>query len=444
MNPDEHTPGTVIARQYELVRRILSHLPMKDLKVFSSVCKLWHDAAKQERLSPSRQCPRLVSWRGSAQKLDYYLIAEPLASPVHEDLNTFLKKYYYWNCPVDPSVALTISVGEPEGEDIDQQSFLVDCVKLESVLPPGCRAVSISSGGVVIGGDAERDHPLEIENLGQKVIPASGTMLFPKVRGVDIVPFTLSETTSGTRLANDIRATCDHQLTDEEFDWAVQRHFLGKHEHDDKVKCVLFMSNILDYPSTSLLIQSIVRRQEGKVTIGGCVGSLARNSDIDSGQDMAAMLAEMASYREESPNSYAKTVGLAFMGDNVEAASILLSRDIKSPGGVEKELQKLKDCGLNERQSCAFMFACCGRGRNFYRNKGNVESAAFYKMFPNTPLLGIFGGGEIGFTHIPGSIKPKETFNDVKRRKLDAKQPISLNEFSHSFTTVFVLISFKR
>jgi hypothetical protein len=29
---------------------------------------------------------------------------------------------------------------------------------------------------------------------------------------------------------------------------------------------------------------------------------------------------------------------------------------------VMSELQKLKDCGISEDNSFAFMFACCGRG----------------------------------------------------------------------------------
>ena len=39
------------------------------------------------------------------------------------------------------------------------------------------------------------------------------------------------------------------------------------------------------------------------------------------------------------------------------------SRKVKGEKKVLAELQKLKDCGIPEENSFAFMFACCGRGR---------------------------------------------------------------------------------
>lgn len=55
--------------------------------------------------------------------------------------------------------------------------------------------------------------------------------------------------------------------------------------------------------------------------------------------------------------------------------------------------------------SVGLMFACVGRGRDHYRGKRNVESAAFRRHFPKTPLLGYFGNGEIGFKLLPGKGK---------------------------------------
>jgi Uncharacterized protein conserved in bacteria len=53
--------------------------------------------------------------------------------------------------------------------------------------------------------------------------------------------------------------------------------------------------------------------------------------------------------------------------------------------------------------SIGLMFACVGRGRHHYQGKRNVESAAFRRHFPRTPLLGYFGNGEIGFKLLPGN-----------------------------------------
>ena len=128
---------------------------------------------------------------------------------------------------------------------------------------------------------------------------------------------------------------------------------------------------------------------------------------------------------EQNPNSdYSKTVGMCFLGDNVKAASVLLTSQMDTKGKVEAELSKLKSCELSESNSIAFMFACCGRvsnlpfhvltyflsysnskillqGAAFYKRKSNVESEVFRKLFPKTDLIGIFGNGEIGMTYLP-------------------------------------------
>lgn len=63
--------------------------------------------------------------------------------------------------------------------------------------------------------------------------------------------------------------------------------------------------------------------------------------------------------------------------------------------------------------SIGLMFACVGRGRHHYQGKRNVESAAFRRHFPRTPLLGYFGNGEIGFKLLPGNTQCAKytTFN---------------------------------
>ncbi|CAL4221015.1 unnamed protein product, partial [Meganyctiphanes norvegica] len=102
----------------------------------------------------------------------------------------------------------------------------------------------------------------------------------------------------------------------------------------------------------------------------------------------------------------------------------------------------LKSCGLPEKQSMAFFFSCCGRGKLWYQQRGdnandytNVETKAFKKVFPNTPIFGFFGTGEIGITFLPkfgNEEDPTEGSQQKKRRK----------KVFHQFTTVIVLLSF--
>ena len=65
-------------------------------------------------------------------------------------------------------------------------------------------------------------------------------------------------------------------------------------------------------------------------------------------------------------------------------------------------------------------------------------------MFPTTPLLGIFGNGEVGHSFVPNE-QVKDTFSDPsasKRSKPDAGI-FDPTELSHSYTTIFVLLSFQ-
>ena len=80
-----------------------------------------------------------------------------------------------------------------------------------------------------------------------------------------------------------------------------------------------------------------------------------------------------------------------------------------------------------------------------------MESEVFKKLFPKTDLIGIFGNGEIGMTYLPqadGSDKKKnvDSFTDSsvsKRLKLAEETRYKPVEFAHSFTTVFLMLSFK-
>ena len=87
------------------------------------------------------------------------------------------------------------------------------------------------------------------------------------------------------------------------------------------------------------------------------------------------------------------TSGFVIAGEGVQAASVRLQRSVRSEKKLVAELQKLKSSGINEENSFAFMFACCGRGENHYRGRVGLEANTFVKMFPRTPLVGLFGNG---------------------------------------------------
>ncbi|XP_023605164.1 F-box only protein 22-like [Myotis lucifugus] len=122
-------------------------------------------------------------------------------------------------------------------------------------------------------------------------------------------------------------------------------------------------------------------------------------------------------------------VGLSVSGQRVQSASVLLSEDVSDEKAVEAAMQRLKAAGIPERDTVGFMFACVGRGAQFYRARGNVEADAFRKAFPGVPLFGFFGNGEIGCDRIV-------TGNFVLRRCSEVRA----EDLFHSYTTVLALV----
>lgn len=121
-------------------------------------------------------------------------------------------------------------------------------------------------------------------------------------------------------------------------------------------------------------------------------------------------------------------VGLALSGPRVQGASVLLDQDISNPKEAEATIRRLKAAKIPEKNTMGFMFACVGRGRNYYNNQSDVESAAFHKVFPSIPLFGLFGNGEIGCDQI---VKDDYTLCDSDK-----------NSLQHEYTTVMTLVHF--
>lgn len=119
-------------------------------------------------------------------------------------------------------------------------------------------------------------------------------------------------------------------------------------------------------------------------------------------------------------------VGLALSGPKVQGASVLLDQDIGTPKAAEETIRRLKAAKIPERNTLGFMFACVGRGQNYYNNQSNVEADAFHRVFPNTPLFGLFGNGEIGCDRI---VKDDYTLCDTE-----------MDSLQHEYTTVMTLV----
>lgn len=122
-------------------------------------------------------------------------------------------------------------------------------------------------------------------------------------------------------------------------------------------------------------------------------------------------------------------VGLSFSGQRVQGATVLLTEDVSDEKPAEAAMQRLKAANIPEQNTVGFMFACVGRGFQYYRAKGNVEADAFRKLFPTVPLFGFFGNGEIGCDRIV-------TGNFILKKCNEVKD----GDLFHSYTTIVALI----
>ena len=123
---------------------------------------------------------------------------------------------------------------------------------------------------------------------------------------------------------------------------------------------------------------------------------------------------------------------ISLYGRHLRTASVILPYSTNSPGKVEEKIKKLKTYLTPGKTNFAFMFACLGRGEGLH-GEVNVESSIFRKHFPSTPLIGLFGNGEIGCDFYPtGS---ENTSSQDYKRKTNKKK------LYHSYTSVFILFS---
>lgn len=279
--------------------------------------------------------------------------------------------------------------------------------------------------------------------------PAVSLMMIPEKPGCKILPFHLAE-----NLLEGYIEEIKRDLPYLESEAVLQEKLLEKVIPDlkpeDKVRCLILLSNGLDLPFSMHILQAATRRSKSRLAIGGAVGDLCWSSLKDT--SMLALMRELFYFSYQTvpvaENSYMSTSGFVIAGDNVQAASVLLQRKVRSEKKVMEELKKLKDSGICEDNSFAFMFACCGRGENHYRGKAGVEAGAFVKMFPRTPLIGIYGNGELGVSHIPDfkqKMDNSSNSDNQQDRKSESRKRgteyLAPGQFLHSFTTIFVMVS---
>lgn len=432
----------VVLKQYNILRNIFSHLPAAALANLAEVAEVWSRAAKVTSKDPSRfSCPpSAFGWRGNRLPRRDYWRCPRFETKVHRDLERklsgFVSELYF-----EPAFAICLYSGDLEnGHDVDMpKGFMVDPKRMDPLLPEKCVSLSMTFNGIVesrFDAESGRFVSSEVENVeGMMHTPVAAMLFFPPFPGVTIVPFAVDERRS---------VPDPYQSTDNGAD-VLAESLGGQVEDLSKVKCVVLFTERVDPLPSFHLLRQLGKLRRRQVAVGGCVGLFPRCSK--DGLCLRDLSLQRGGQDRDGPLPL--THGVAFAGDGVEAASVLIREEVDTPEKVKAALSELKRAGLDEDKSCALMFACCGRGEEHYGGRDGVESSVFNELFPKTPLVGLFGNGEIGATCIPRrekKVDSADTFSDpgaTEREKLRAETPYKLEELFHSYCTVIVLLSFK-
>ncbi|XP_064608889.1 F-box only protein 22-like [Liolophura sinensis] len=396
--------AVVLAGNFPLVvKHILSFLPAKQLNTAARVCKQWSQLAKE-----IRECRRSLAWfmaipdeeedsTSLADKIKIFL--DGLWSEPHTVV-AFMSSALY-----EEQLVLPNQTGRRQ-----HCSRAAKCVKveleqyIEEKLPSQCSLFGSAADGAV-GTEWRSTRSVEVE--GEKALTM---LLLPHLPGLDILSFTMDIYSSETNW---------HMAIDELESRDVDITTISGIPPDKNVRAVLFFCDEPFCPPE--IGHSILNKYKDAIVAGGYVDNLVVKPKPKSSDT-------------SSEDSFPTILCLAFCGDNLRVWSVIIRESVSNAEDAEKQIRQLKTSEVSEEKSFAFMFACVGRGEGLYLQR-NVESDAFHKVFPRTPLFGFFGNGEIGFNSLPGAVSSGHKSN------IESKGERILPKLYHAYTTIICLFS---
>ncbi|XP_051918873.1 F-box only protein 22 isoform X2 [Hippocampus zosterae] len=364
-SPSDNKATYVLSNVVEVVERILTFVPTKSLLRIASVCRLWSNCAR-----------RVLR---TQQQLTWVSACGPSSTEVHALCNTLAEEVE--KVFLLPKTVLVM---------MDCEAFKLPAKrsrhspveKLIQVFPKNCDIIGIASPGIVLTPTGSPSRPPEEHQEGE----AGFALMFPSMEGVHIRPF----------------------------------HFCQKSLSPSTLK----EAGLIDNPELRVVLLFVydAYKSGGARFLGQILEPLAKSKALIAGGLVESVFPTSLCC---SRGAYG-VVGLALSGPKVQGASVLLDQDVSNPKAAEATIRRLKAAKIPERNTLGFMFACVGRGQNYYNNQSNVEADAFQKVFPGVPLFGLFGNGEIGCDRI---VKDDYTLCDTDTDGLQ-----------HEYTTVMTLV----
>jgi F-box protein 22 len=186
-------------------------------------------------------------------------------------------------------------------------------------------------------------------------------------------------------------------------------HFLGNVPDDIPIRCVIFFC-IRHQSHTNDCIKKLLEYYPSVVIIGGFIDKIHYDN------------------RQNQSKKSSNTCGIILTGDpnHLNIHQIVLKNHIHKREDIKNKLKQLKSIENKSYLSFAIQISCVARGCDFYNDEHSVECSEFRNLFPNTPLIGIFGNGEIGHDYLPNE---------------DQQNPQTNKDLFLTYSTVFSLIS---
>ncbi|CAI9580664.1 unnamed protein product [Staurois parvus] len=385
-NSLENQGHYVLSSLAEVVERVMSFLPSKTLLRAACVCRLWRDCAWRKLKTRQK-----ITWISSMGAGGMDLSGHSLVHVVKEELEKIYiipEMFLYFT----DSESLNDHGAHCGPKKAKKKHGSEMAVALEKLLPSECQVVGLATPGIVVTPiGSTSNQPVEMED-GE----SGFALLFPKIAGVKIKKF---------QFFKDSKCKVFDESKLEE---------AGLKNNPDLRVVLIFGYNTWRHGATRFLHQVLNPLNEKSIIIAG-------------GQ--VEYLASFSSQTNTQGTDCIGVVGLALSGQQIQGATVLLDQDIYDEKTVDSAMQRLKAANIPTENSVGLMFACVGRGEQHYKKK-NVEADCFRKHFPNVPLLGFFGNGEIGCDRVvSGSFTLREC-NSEKDNLL------------HGYTTVMTLIHF--
>ncbi|XP_031170142.1 F-box only protein 22 [Sander lucioperca] len=366
----------VLSNVAEVVERILTFVPTKSLLRIASVCRLWRNCAR--RVLRTQQQLTWVSACGPSNT-EAHVLCSILAEEVEKVF--LLPKTVLALVDYEAFNGQAYCYRQNKAKKSRHSPDTVE--ELSLLFPKGCDIMGVTTLGVVLTPSGSYSSLPQEYQEGE----AGFTIMFPSIEGVHIKPF----------------------------------HFCKESISPTALK----EAGLVDNPELRVVLMFVYEAYKtgGAHFLSQILEPLAKSKALIAGGLVESVFSPP---RHCCSQGAYGVVGLALSGPKVQGASVLLDQDISNPKAVEATIRRLKAAKIPERNTLGFMFACVGRGQNYYNNQANVEADAFHKVFPNTPLFGLFGNGEIGCDRI---VKDDYTLCDTDTDSLQ-----------HEYTTVMTLV----